>query len=238
MKKVVKALREGGVPLLFQRIFNKAHNLVRPVLPRREFRKAGLKFRGRLGDYHNSSQAVTGEQWKWEARHAVEEYVNGTDNAVVIGAGEGLTATHMARNADYVHVFEPAYEMIEKTKETLELNTCTDLTIHPGVFGGTDEEDEKIWGSFHPFAYEADGSDIPECDVLELDCEGVELQILKELQVRPRVLIVEVHEVFGVSFQEVRQLVENMGYSIELVYPQNRDDGTSNFVATREVKGS
>lgn len=234
ISKVEKALLEGGVPLLVQRFFNKAHNRFRGFLPERVFRKAGLKFKGRLGDYHNSSQAVTGDHWKWEARHAVEEYVDGTDFAAVVGAGEGLTPTHMARNAKHVEVYEPAAEMIEKTRETLKLNGHENAAVYPWLF--YTNSDELIWGDLHPRVKEVEGHQLPNCDVLELDCEGVELKILQDMTVRPRVLIVEVHEVFGVSFREVRQLVENMGYEIELVYPQTVDDGTKNFVAMREVE--
>ena len=64
-----------------------------------------------------------------------------------------------------------------------------------------------------------DPADLPACDVLEMDCEGSELGILKGMQIRPRVLIVELHPTRYDAPDAaifVVELIEEMGY--EVVY--------------------
>ena len=56
---------------------------------------------------------------------------------------------------------------------------------------------------------------IPECDVLELDCEGSEISILTRLTFQPRVILVETHGVYGSPTRQVSALLESRGYTVE-----------------------
>jgi hypothetical protein len=40
-------------------------------------------------------------------------------------------------------------------------------------------------------------SELPPCNVLELDCEGAEVEILREMNIQPRVILVETHDHFS-----------------------------------------
>ena len=57
--------------------------------------------------------------------------------------------------------------------------------------------------------------ELPSCDVLELDCEGSEIDILRRMVITPRVIIVEIHPWL---FKEPAEwVVENLitqGYEI------------------------
>jgi hypothetical protein len=53
---------------------------------------------------------------------------------------------------------------------------------------------------------------LPECDVLELDCEGAELDILRSMTISPRVILVETHGLYGSSSQEVDRQLTSLGY--------------------------
>jgi hypothetical protein len=50
--------------------------------------------------------------------------------------------------------------------------------------------------------------------VLQLDCEGAEVEILRELIVQPRVILVETHGLFGSPTDLVASLLEKRGYVV------------------------
>jgi hypothetical protein len=50
--------------------------------------------------------------------------------------------------------------------------------------------------------------------VLELDCEGAEVEILRELTIQPRVILVETHGLYGAPTHLVASLLEKRGYVI------------------------
>jgi hypothetical protein len=56
--------------------------------------------------------------------------------------------------------------------------------------------------------------ELPSCDVLELDCEGAELDILERMTIQPRALVVEAHGVFGAPTETVRRVIESRGYQV------------------------
>jgi hypothetical protein len=59
--------------------------------------------------------------------------------------------------------------------------------------------------------------ELPQCDVLEMDCEGAELDILRNMKVRPRVVLVETHGVFGAPTSAVKKALKEMEYDITSV---------------------
>ena len=58
-------------------------------------------------------------------------------------------------------------------------------------------------------------AELPECDMLELDCEGAEIAILRNVAIRPRVIAVETHGVYGAPTRTVKELLEKMDYAVE-----------------------
>lgn len=58
-------------------------------------------------------------------------------------------------------------------------------------------------------------SKLPKCDYLEIDAEGAELDILHNLTIRPQKIAVEAHPPKGVTVEETRNALENMGYAIQ-----------------------
>jgi hypothetical protein len=57
-------------------------------------------------------------------------------------------------------------------------------------------------------------SQLPSCDVLQLDCEGAEVEILRETMIQPRVILVETHGIFGAPTNLVASLLEKRGYVV------------------------
>lgn len=74
-------------------------------------------------------------------------------------------------------------------------------------------------------------SNLPQVDVLEIDCEGAEMEILQGLCYRPRVLTVEAHPVFGVSVSDVESWLTTEGYRI---VQQSSDDNTHHFTGIKD----
>jgi hypothetical protein len=60
-------------------------------------------------------------------------------------------------------------------------------------------------------------SDIPDCDVLELDCEGAEDTILSELEIKPRVILVETHGSHDTPPSRVKTLLSELSYEIKSI---------------------
>ena len=56
--------------------------------------------------------------------------------------------------------------------------------------------------------------DFSECDVLVMDCEGAEIPILQNLQISPRLIIVEAHPLLNSPKEEVIKLLDKLGYEI------------------------
>jgi len=75
---------------------------------------------------------------------------------------------------------------------------------------------------------------LPECDVLELNCEGVGLQILEELSLRPQTIIVEGHGCHGASESELRELLSEMDYEVIDRNPQDKDREIDILTAVQE----
>jgi hypothetical protein len=64
-------------------------------------------------------------------------------------------------------------------------------------------------------------SDLPECDVLELDCEGAEYKILSEMEIRPRDLFIEIHPNHRQINDKVPELLDELGYDIRQHFRDN-----------------
>lgn len=57
-------------------------------------------------------------------------------------------------------------------------------------------------------------SQLPPCDLLELDCEGVEVEILRGMIIQPRVILVETHGMYGAPADLIASLLEQRGYAV------------------------
>lgn len=71
---------------------------------------------------------------------------------------------------------------------------------------------------------------LPDCNFLQLDCEGAEELILEQMTITPRVISVETHENEGMSHSNVLLLLEPRGYRIV-----NETDKTDEYDGIRHV---
>lgn len=132
------------------------------------------------------------------------------DEVVVVGGGWGVTATTAALETTphgRVTCFEGDAEGCERVRRTAAANGVSGrVSVIHAVVG----EAISVYGS-QTGPVVAPGS-LPDCDVLQLDCEGAELNILREMSIRPRVVLVETHGIFGASTAAVGERLRELEY--------------------------
>lgn len=154
-----------------------------------------VKYDDYIPFYPPSACQVWGEEGVIKSHHAVTDQ---DDDVVIVGGGFGVTAVCAARELETgsLTVFEASSSQATVVRETLALNdvatewSVQERTVGSDVFELYGDSDRSSADLLRP-------SSLPECDILELDCEGSELSILKNLVTRPRALIVEIHPYKG-----------------------------------------
>ena len=164
----------------------------------------------------------------------IKKYVRYNDYVTVIGGGYGLTAMFAAKGAGpdgKVTIYEADSKSISTVKKTLEMhNVIERCEIIHAIIADAYEliSDGETGDVIHP-------SEINQCDVLEMDCEGAELNIIQNLEIRPRNLIIEQHHWKASSPYSsphiIPEILSNYGYNVEV-----KDANIENkiVVATRQ----
>lgn len=146
---------------------------------------------------------------------AIQNHVDLGNDVVIVGGGYGVTAVEAGNqvgNDGSVVVYEGSPMWARRAEETVRLNECENVAsvqqavVGPNINvydGGTTEDVETL-----------PPDSLPQCDVLELDCEGAELDILRELNHRPKKIFVESHGMHGAPSSKVREILEDMSYDV------------------------
>lgn len=142
----------------------------------------------------------------------IARFVRPGDRVVVVGGGIGITAAHAALAAGgtgHVTCYEGDVSALPAIRVTLERNKVADrVTLVEAIVGS----DIAVYGTSTSVV--VDAAELPECDVLELDCEGAEKLILAEMQGSPRVILVETHGLHGAPSDETRAVLRAKGYDV------------------------
>lgn len=136
------------------------------------------------------------------------------DRIVIVGAGIGITvavALKKVGSTGSVKCIEGSSDCLGQTKQTLSLNN---LTGQAQLFHAIVGEDISVYKS-KDVAEVLPASDLPDCDLLELDCEGAEVKILREMTIRPKTILVETHGTHGAPTNVVWSLLEDLGYTVQ-----------------------
>lgn len=167
---------------------------------------------------------------------ALRRHVRRGDSVVVVGGGWGTTTVVAARMTHFegdVTTFEPSSKMLEILQRTVRVNRVADVvTVEHAAVGSVSDSSKRIFGR-------EDGdvvspATLPECDVLDIDCEGAELEILRALEFTPRLLTVEAHPHLGCPLDEVEAQLTDRGYTIVEQDPIGPDSDIVNYVAVQE----
>ena len=207
------------------------NNLVRPYLPSKIAVCNGVAVRScKILD-------IDDEFPEYEAAliAGIRKHARNGDFVVQIGGGYGPSAVVAAQSVKpegKVVVYEGGREYVKKIRETLRLNRVTDFVkVELGIVG----EAHDVWGETADVDV-IEPAEIPDCDVLVLDCEGAEQEILPEFECNPRALIVESHGNLDSPTEDVKQKVENRGYRIESVSEEVPEKDVYVIVATKDGK--
>lgn len=174
------------------------------------------------------------------------------DSIVIVGGGNGVTAVRAAKivgEDGEVLVFEGGEGNLKKIREVFNINGVNDYcNVNHAVVG----RNIDVWGDATG-ADEIRPSQLPSCNVLELDCEGSEVEVLEELEIEPRVLIMELHPFkFLDDADYLFELLESKGYEVtsryghdgveitknefEMLYRKSIEDGEETPKSERRIK--
>ncbi len=141
------------------------------------------------------------------------------DKVTIIGGGSGVTAVRAARlvgKKGRVKIYEGGKESIDKIKKVIEINGVSEICKVSQAIVGTGKH---VYGGGVESATHVSPSKLRPCDVLELDCEGSELCIVKKLSFTPRVIICELHPwLMNESVDLFFNILSEKGYNIEYCY--------------------
>lgn len=206
---------------------------IRPRLPRRTVDYNGVTVRGaRYFDSVVPWETLDRPSYESGIVTALESTANAGDSVVIVGGGWGVSSVAAASLVGYngsVQTFEAATEAVERVHETLALNGVDDRV---SVTNAVVAEEISTRGSTEDVPT-IPPEELPECDILVLDCEGAEYSILPDLASAPRVVIVETHGFLGAPSDEVQLLLEDRGYSV--VANRVADDGLRELCESNDV---
>lgn len=142
----------------------------------------------------------------------INNFLDKNESVTIVGGGFGVTATKISDITNRpLNIYEPSIEQIEIIEKTFKLNgvDTAKITIHNCAVSNNrySYDGNKNTPAIQP-------SHIIPCDFLELDCEGAELEILRNLAFRPKKILVETHGFRGSPTSEVIKCLNEMGYSI------------------------
>lgn len=146
--------------------------------------------------------------------HAIREVVDPGDKVLIIGGGRGIS-TVVAREATgpdgSVVVYEASKRHTEYVERTLRLNDCKDgVMINHALVG----EAIRLRGQIGE-AKTITPAELTACDVMSLDCEGIEDDVIRNMDSEPRQIIAETHPPLGTSTEDVIDALDSRGYSID-----------------------
>lgn len=134
---------------------------------------------------------------------------------LAVGAGSGISLIYNCkkhRNHPFV-VIEASEQQIALTKFNADLNSINEQQYR--LIHGYAGNNNRAYGDISHRSFEKIDINKLDFDVLELDCEGCEIEILSGLENKPKYIIVEMHPTFlQTNFDSFLTLVSQKGYKL------------------------
>lgn len=135
------------------------------------------------------------------------------DHITIIGGGNGVTAviaSKLVGSGGSVLVFEASATQFNICRSVIEINqTPNNVQLQNATVGKA----VAVYHNEGEYSQKLPAEHLEECDILELDCEGSEIEILSKMKIRPREIIVETHGVHGAPTSSVMNILQEMGYT-------------------------
>lgn len=136
------------------------------------------------------------KNFKTYNREYIRKYTRSQDKVGVLGGGLGATPYEALKITDDVTAYEP-----DKRREE-ELNKIDDLDVKHAFVGAPVDVKGTVVGATPIYP-----EDLPDYDLLEIDIEGAEVEVLKNLTIKPRVIIVETHPKNGSTEDKLTEIL-------------------------------
>lgn len=123
----------------------------------------------------------------------IRKYVDSGETVVIIGGHYGVStvvAAECVGDAGQVLMFEATGEGVERVTRTVRLNGVDDrVEIQQAIVGPV----YQLYGRDVNTSPQLAPGNLPECDVLAIDCDGCELELLEHVGNAAETVIVEHH---------------------------------------------
>lgn len=214
VKKAKRAIDDGGISLLLKRGVNFSYRKISPILPQiyREYNGVMVPSHKFLGGFVPFVDTQHKPNYEEGIVNSLEENVQEGDRVTILGGGNGVSAvkaSQLSGESGNVKVYEASKEQISCTRKTFKKNNIENVELNHGLVGSK----VNAWGSTEG-ARKISPHELEACDVLEMDIEGSELEVLENLEIKPRILIVETHGSLGSPTEVVKEKIENLNYEI------------------------
>ena len=167
---------------------------------------------------------------------ALRQQVESGDNVVIVGGGKGVSTVIAAERTGLdgsVTCFEGSSRQVDRVRQTVQVNQVTSqVQIRHSVVSEFSEFSNSTFGAEED-ANTIAPSALPQCDILELDCEGAELSILTEMEISPEVIIVETHGFLDAPESEIRARLDERNYEIIARGTEDMERGVFILTAVR-----
>ena len=194
---------------------------IRKLMPKRATRWVGVKSiaDGKLFDHCLLPDSFNYPRDRPNYENALvfglRECVRSGDRVTVIGGGYGITAilaSNLAGSTGRIQVFEGSREQVSICRQVLARNkTDAPVNLEHAIVG----DSIAVYGGHDDSASLVSADSLEDCDVLQMDCEGAEIAILKSISIKPRVILVETHGFLGAPTEIVEKKLRDLGYSVE-----------------------
>jgi FkbM family methyltransferase len=174
-----------------------------------------------------------------------------------VGANIGYFSVLLARQARYVHAFEPTPALVQRIRDNAALNGLANLVVHPVAVSDRlgevalhlspdDPEANSLYGDGPTVTVSMttlDACDLPRIGLIKIDCEGSERAVIRGaagLISRDRPLLifecnVSALEAANCAVADLTTLVRSFGYTLSVI--ETLRPGVWNILGSRASFG-
>lgn len=208
LANIAHSYSEGGVKLVIVDILGYVYKiLLRRFLPYKSVKIDGFEidYLAKLldpGFHYRDYESVTVD--------AIEELIRPESRVLIVGAGVGRTALHVARTASEVAIVDASKIMLERARVNLEKNGFESYSLVHGRVGSGDNVFEAATK-----APEIQLNGLGHFDLAEVDIEGDEVVAIEQLE-NVNCIIAESHPQYGTTKAEIIDALTERGYECEV----------------------